>query len=481
MSADDLLEILRVPQEGANDEFVVVVELPVAHGSRVEVGELIAEIETSKAVVEVVAGEAGHLALLCHLEDQLPIGREIARIQRGPVTTPQGPLAEGDAAIGEPQGPLASPMVSSGAATASAVSSAPAPAVSPPKPTTPPLAADIRDLEPVFSREAVGLIQETGLARDTFKGRDFVRVHDVRLAAGLVPATSAASTHTPVRGATPATELSPAPPVGVTVKPLTATKQAEIRHLEQVQSAGLNSQVHTLVDPKGCLAMMARELSVYANTIAPEVIRLLPALLGEFPEFNARFLGGQEGIGFHDQVQVGLALNLEDGLKVVGVPGEAMATLQGIEGALFELVEKYMQRKLKPADMNGITFTLTDLSMSGVFLFNPLIGAQQSAILGISSLDDGLGRLVLSLTFDHRVADGKRAAEFLGALKERIEAFNGEVFTGQAPASETMAIHCHRCHRSLRDEKRDGGVGLLQVVTPDGSAKHLCRLCLEGW
>jgi len=94
-----------------------------------------------------------------------------------------------------------------------------------------------------------------------------------------------------------------------------------------------------------------------------------------------------------------------------------------IEKSLSGGIYSYFKSKLSVEEITGSTFTISDLSAFGVDRFIPLVNYKQSAILGISSVDKKLERLNLSLTFDHRITEGKMAAQFLSKLVKAIEEF----------------------------------------------------------
>jgi pyruvate dehydrogenase E2 component (dihydrolipoamide acetyltransferase) len=137
-------------------------------------------------------------------------------------------------------------------------------------------------------------------------------------------------------------------------------------------------------------------------------------------------------IVIHDRINIGIATAVENGLVVPVVKDVPRKSLVEISKEIKELANKAREGKLDKDDLNGGTFTITNLGAYGVDSFNPVITPGQSAILGV-------GRIVpkpvvvgaeiqvrqmmnLCLTFDHRVMDGAPAAEFLAELKRVLEA-----------------------------------------------------------
>lgn len=130
-------------------------------------------------------------------------------------------------------------------------------------------------------------------------------------------------------------------------------------------------------------------------------------------------------------INIGVAVALEDGLIVPVVRNADEKSLIEITACLRDLVEKAKQNRLTLHDVEGGTFTISNLGMFGVDTFRPIINPPQSAILGVGAIKDKpvvVNRQVvivpmttLSLVFDHRVFDGVHAATFLKTLKEILE------------------------------------------------------------
>ena len=95
-------------------------------------------------------------------------------------------------------------------------------------------------------------------------------------------------------------------------------------------------------------------------------------------------------------------------------------SISEIEQDIINLSGKYLDNSLHYDDITDITFTITDLSSENVAFFQPLINFMNSAILGISSIDEKLDRCIYTVTFDHRVTEGKLVAGFLKDLKDRF-------------------------------------------------------------
>jgi pyruvate dehydrogenase E2 component (dihydrolipoamide acetyltransferase) len=133
----------------------------------------------------------------------------------------------------------------------------------------------------------------------------------------------------------------------------------------------------------------------------------------------------------HDEVNVGLAVAIEDGLVVPVIHRADTLSLTEIAARREELVTRAQSGKLRPADITGGVFTISNLGMYGVDAFNAIVNPPQAAILAVGRIADRVvpvdGQpavrpiMVLTLSCDHRAVDGARGAQFLGALADLVE------------------------------------------------------------
>ena len=147
---------------------------------------------------------------------------------------------------------------------------------------------------------------------------------------------------------------------------------------------------------------------------------------------NASWTG--EGIHTHAEINIGLAMAVDDGVVVPVIHNAHLAALGAIAVQRRDLAERARTGKLRPADLASGTFTISNLGMFGVDAFTAIIIPPQAAILAVGRIADrvvavGAGSdarpgirpmMTLTLSSDHRVVDGARAAEFLRDLVEAI-------------------------------------------------------------
>jgi len=159
------------------------------------------------------------------------------------------------------------------------------------------------------------------------------------------------------------------------------------------------------------------------------LLKICAQALVEFPMLNTR-LEGDEVI-LQDEVNIGLAIALEDGLIVPAVKNVDKKGLFRVAVETEELIERARGQRLTPDDISGGTFTITNLGMFDVRDFTPIINPPQCAILGVGAMTDRPVAIdgevvirpimVLSLTFDHRIVDGAQGAQFLKRIKELVQ------------------------------------------------------------
>ncbi len=159
------------------------------------------------------------------------------------------------------------------------------------------------------------------------------------------------------------------------------------------------------------------------------LVRLVAAALVQHPAVNVSWKDGT--IVHHPEVNVGLAVAIEDGLVVPVLHRADTLGLTDIAARREDLVGRAQAGKLRPADIQGGGFTISNLGMYGVDAFNAIVNPPQAAILAVGRIADRVVALrgqpavqptmVLTLSCDHRALDGARGAQFLGALAELIE------------------------------------------------------------
>ncbi|NGT14701.1 dihydrolipoamide acetyltransferase family protein [Achromobacter insolitus] len=375
-------------------------------GDTVKVGDILAEIETDKAVIELEALDDGVLDRI-HVpagDTEVPVGDVIATLMR------KGAGAQ----------PPANPPPAAAPVSAPIAAPAPVAAVAAPADARSGLAEHRLFASPSARRLARALgVDLHALAGSGPNGR-IVRV-DIENAAAARPAQSA-----------PAFAV----PAGAALQPHTPMRATIARRL--VQSKQQVPHFYLTVD---CLmdAMMAARAALNARgQAAPEPVRhslndllamAVARAVARVPAINAQWT--DEGIARLAQVDLSIAVALDSGLITPIVRNADRKSLSEISAEIAQLAEQARRGRLRPEQYEGGSLTLSNLGMHGVREFAAIINPPQSVILAAGAVvrqpvvdgdDIRVGHVMsLTLSADHRVVDGALGARFLGAVKQLLE------------------------------------------------------------
>jgi pyruvate dehydrogenase E2 component (dihydrolipoamide acetyltransferase) len=196
--------------------------------------------------------------------------------------------------------------------------------------------------------------------------------------------------------------------------PVTLSTEADATAL-----VALREQIRAALEPRGLAVPGYTDL----------LIKLTAVALQQHPLLNAVWLG--DAILVPDGIHIAVAVDAESGLVVPVIRDVPAKSLQQIAVELQALVERARTRKLTLEELEGGTFTITNLGAYGIDAFAPIINLPQCAILGVGRIvakpavvDDQIvprRMAALSLTFDHRIVDGGPAARFLNTVREFVE------------------------------------------------------------
>ncbi len=462
-----LLQEIIVPLLAVNDTTLTVVELLFAGGAKVEAGDVVMVFETSKTTFDVVAETNGYVQYLFEADRDYEVNAVVARIF--------SEAAEALMAPARTQSPAAQPFAQDQPASSRRQKPAFAREQDQPLPRW--------DGETIFSRAARELMAQQGVDPVQFAGMDFVTAGDVgrllqpaaaetpRATAATIQATAETSQVTARAASSGKENILAVDLARAVVEKLTSAKKREIDYLGTVQSAGLTSTVHTYVETDGIFLRLNRAFQYLRDSLLPVIIYETARLLVDYPLLNAYYTGKE--IALYREVNPGFAIDIDKGLKVLKVAGAGQMTMTAIEKEILRLSNDYLDDKLSLDALTDITFTITDLSAEGVTFFQPLVNRMNSAVLGVSAIDRKLQRCMLSLTFDHRVTEGKLVARFLQELRERIESY-------RPPAGAARPdISCFKCLKTLEEDL--AGTGFVRCVTPEGKDGYICQTCFKGF
>jgi pyruvate dehydrogenase E2 component (dihydrolipoamide acetyltransferase) len=217
--------------------------------------------------------------------------------------------------------------------------------------------------------------------------------------------------------------------------PLGRKRRVTAERMAQSSRSVARITLNVEVDAGKMVELRARVQSSYAAkgqklSYDALLVKTVGAALADHPHLNARWIEGK-GIYLLESINVGVAVAAEDGLVVPVVRDAGGKKLAEIAAELAGLLAKARENRLTREEMFDGTFTITNLGMFGIDSFAPIVNPPESAILGVGRIAERPagrdGQLVLrpsmtlSLSVDHRVADGAPAARFLQRVKELLE------------------------------------------------------------
>ncbi len=167
----------------------------------------------------------------------------------------------------------------------------------------------------------------------------------------------------------------------------------------------------------------------FSLTFLPFVLRAATAAIREYPIFNASIEG--TNIIYHRDINIGIAVALENGLIVPVIRNADEKNVVGMQRSISDLAARARSRQLRPDEVQGGTFSVTNFGSFGSIFATPVINQPQVAILGVGSVekepvvvDDAIAirsMCYLALTFDHRLIDGALADQFTGRVKKILQ------------------------------------------------------------
>lgn len=437
-----------LPELGENIDQGDLVRLMISVGARVSEGQPIMELETDKAVVEVPSSVSGVVREIKVKEGQkIKVGQVIFTLETGAAAAPQPPKRQ-TAPVEHVSGQQAARMAFQLAMQAEGKTEEQALPPDQPPPQAPTFSmptqlekvAGTEHREPVPAAPHVRrLARELGVDIHEVKGcgpagrisEDDVKAH----AKGLLAAASVAQT--PVAGHFAQPSLPDFSKWGKVervsmrgVRRKTAQHLAEawntIPHVTQQDKADITEleQLRARFAPKA-------EEAGGKMTVTAIALKVVASAIKVFPQFNASIDMAKEEIVYKQYINVGVAVDTDRGLLVPVIREVDKKNIVELAAELTQLSKKARDKKLTPEEMEGGTFTITNLGGIGGTGFSPIVNHPEVAILGLSrsSMEpvwiNGKfeARLVLplSLSYDHRLIDGADAARFLRWIAEAFE------------------------------------------------------------
>ena len=405
---------IKLPRLGQGMESGTIVKWLKSEGDQVEKGEPLYELDTDKVTQEVEADASGVLLKIAVAEGEVPVGRTIAVIgeQGESVEVADDAQEEGSPARAREEERERGRDASTSSDTSEQVTQIQEPQSDNGRIKASPLARRIARERGIDLREVAGTGPE---------GR--VVAEDVeRAAATGAPAALAQGT-------------PPAPtalPQEIEVEQLSSMRRTIARRLTEAWQAPV-FQLGITVDMGRALEVRKRLVELNADGIKPTVSDLLTKVcamaLMRHRAVNALYKG--DAIELYPTANIGIAVAIPNGLVVPVIQGCERKTIAEISAARADLVDRARGGRLQQGDLDGGTFTISNLGMFGIESFVAVLNPPQAAILAVGSTEekpvvvDGQvvvrSRMELTLTCDHRAIDGATGAQFLGDVKAFLE------------------------------------------------------------
>ena len=458
---------LTMPQMGYDMQEGTVVRWLKAEGSNVELGEPVAEIETDKAVVEFESYASGVLqTILVEEGTTVPVGQPIALVGEearvtaaAPVPEPevepisQAPAEEEEAHDAIPLGASSVPAAPVDGATAEPLEapSEPAPAR---RIFATPIARQMAseagiDLADVDGTGPGGRIVKEDIVQFVGSSAAAPAEPEVEVPAVVEPEPVVVE-EAPVVAEVVEEEPEAAPEVEETPVAVEVEEEAEpdsdliplSRMRQQIARVTIRSKdekphfyVNTDVDMTDAMALRGQINDALADrgvraTVNDLIIAASVRALKKFPKFNAYYEDGS--IRMNDDINVGIAMALEEGLIMPAIVGAGEMSLAEIAQATKDLAARANQGILRPEEYSGGTFAVSNMGMMNVTSFVAIIQPPQTAVLAVGAVqkravvaaDDSIivrQMMTATLSADHRIVDGAEGAFFINEIKRLLE------------------------------------------------------------
>lgn len=400
-------------------------------GDKIASGDVLAEVETDKAIMELVARGDGVLRKRMIAEDTTaPVGTLIGVIaapdEKIDDLVAAAPTQKAEASA--PSAPASTPTAPAATAPQAAATATAPPAKAEPQPQTSDLRPQTSEARPQTSKSsplARRLAAERGVDLTSVSGSGpggRIVKRDVESARAAAPAAAAQAARAP----------RPRSDADYSDVPLTQIRKTIARRL--VESIGpiptfyltAEFDMERVAEMRAAMGQLGDEYKVSFNDI---VLKAVATALAQHPEVNAHWLG--DAMRFWNRVHLGIAVATEAGLITPVIFDADQKRLSEIAAEARDLAGRARERRLKPEEYTGSTFTVSNLGMFGIEHFTAIINPPEAGILAVGAIESRpvvynenvvvRRRMRVTMSCDHRVIDGAAGAKFLQTLKRLVE------------------------------------------------------------
>jgi 2-oxoglutarate dehydrogenase E2 component (dihydrolipoamide succinyltransferase) len=410
---------MKVPSPGESISEVIIANWLVKNGDYVNKDQVIAEIDSDKATLELAAEASGSIEILAQAGDTIAVGA-VACIIDGSAPAPAGgvaPAKEEKAVVKE------------------------APVVAAPNPM--PVAASNHPAAGHPSPVAAKVMTENGLTAQQVAGTGpGGRITKNDVLAALAGGIDAAAV--PQRGGTRNERREKM----TNLRKKISERLVSVKNTTAMLTTFNEVNMKPVMDLRAKYKDMFKEKHGVGLGFMSFFTKAVCEAAYHFPAVNARIENGE--IVFHDFCDVGIAVSTPKGLMVPIVRNAESLSLAEIEKAIGGLAKKARDGKITVDDMAGGTFTITNGGVFGSMLSTPIINPPQSAILGMHNIVERPvaenGQVVirpvmyLALSYDHRIIDGRESVGFLVKIKEMLENPERLIFGGKTAEEVLLGL-----------------------------------------
>lgn len=433
-----MAEVIRMPLMSDTMEEGNIIGWLKEEGETVESGETLAEVETDKATMELDSFFDGVLLHIAVKEGPVPVNGIIAVIgEEGEDWKAAIEAAQGGSAASNGQSEAAAPKEESKTETAA--------------PATETATADASGARVKASPLARSMAKEAGINLSQVEGSgDQGRIVKADIEAFIEnkpsapaaqPAAPKAQPEAPKTAQPAAKEAKAAPAVpsfsftggeaNYEDKPVSQMRKVIARRLGESKFTAPHFYLTIEMDMDKLIAMRKsiNEVAPVKISFNDFVVKAVAVALRQHPAINASWM--EDKIRYNKDVNIGVAVAVEDGLLVPVVKYADMKSLSQIKTEIGVMAGKAKERKLQPEEMSGNTFTISNLGMFGIEEFTAIINPPDSCIMAVGGIIEKpvvkngeivIGnRMKVTLSCDHRVVDGATGAQFLNTFKDIIE------------------------------------------------------------
>lgn len=405
-------------------------------GDTVERDEPLFEISTDKVDSEIPSPASGVLAEILVQEGQVvAVNTVVARIGDAGAAPAEAPKAE----------PAPAPAPAPAPVAAVVVEAAPAPA-----PAPAPVEEELGPVSPLVRRMArendidLKLVTGTGPGGRITKAdmEAYITAKGAPAAPAAVPAPAApAPVAAPALPAAPAAPVARVEPVRTRVEPMSIMRAKIAEHMTMSKRTSAHVTTVHRVDMTKIARLRTKVKDDFQQrygfplTFLPFITRAAVEAIRQFPIFNSSIEG--TNILFHNDVNIGIAVALDNGLIVPVIRGADEKNIVGLQRSIVDLAARARSKQLRPEDVQGGTFSITNFGSFGSLFATPVINQPQVAILGVGAvekaavvIDDAIAirqMAYLALTFDHRLIDGATADQFCLKVKAVLENWSDQI------------------------------------------------------